>query len=41
MAKMLMEAFPVVPRLDFGTKRDQMARERQKMALALLRASGM
>lgn len=41
MAKLVMEAFPQIPTMAFGTTKKDMARERKNLALEILRASGM
>lgn len=40
MARALMEAFPAIPIMTFGTTKKEMAQERKKMALKILEASG-
>ncbi|KAK2839372.1 hypothetical protein Q5P01_013112 [Channa striata] len=39
MAKLVMEAFPQIPTMAFGTTKKDMARERKNLALEILRAS--
>ncbi|KAF4110742.1 hypothetical protein G5714_007773 [Onychostoma macrolepis] len=39
MAKAVMEAFPKLPNMEFGTTEEEMAEERTAMALELLEAS--
>ncbi|KAF4096636.1 hypothetical protein G5714_022605 [Onychostoma macrolepis] len=41
MAKAVMEAFPKLPNMEFGTTEEEMAEERTAMALELLEASVM
>lgn len=40
MAKAVMEAFPQLPNMDFGTSKKDMVRERKALALQILQASG-
>lgn len=40
MAKAVMEAYPALPAMSFGTSKKEMASERTKFALALLSDSG-
>ncbi|KAM9323687.1 uncharacterized protein KZ484_021755 [Pholidichthys leucotaenia] len=39
MAREVMDAFPVTPVINFGTSKKEMAAERRKLALSILRAS--
>jgi hypothetical protein len=41
MAKAVMEAFPALPLMSFGTSKKEMANARTKFALALLSGSGL
>ena len=41
MAKAVMEAFPELPKLAFGTARRDVEKERHDLALQILQASGM
>lgn len=40
MAKLVMDAFPQIPTMTFGTTKEEMAFEREKLALEILEASG-
>lgn len=40
MAKAVMETYPALPAMSFGTSKKEMASERTKFALALLSDSG-
>lgn len=40
MAKAVMEAFPELPKMEFGTSKKDMAQERRALALKILEASG-
>lgn len=40
MAKAVMESFPQIPEMTFGTSKKEMRKERRNLALEVLEASG-